>query len=159
MAWAAALAAGGVWAAGEALPPADTVAAFMAAGFKQRGKQWRSPCEDPGTASYTPGRIEQVLDLNGDGLPEAVITEGGSFCYGNTGSGFSLVSKQALGPWKLMAADTGIPIFLNTRGAGGWPDLQIGGPGFCFPVMRWNGKQYVQHRFEYEGKRCKPGRY
>jgi len=47
---------------------------------------------------------------------------------------------------------------LKTRGAGGWPDILVGGPGFCFPVERWNGKAYELHRFEYEGKRCKPQR-
>lgn len=40
----------------------------------------------------------------------------------------------------------------------GWPDISVGGPGFCFPVERWNGKEYKLHRFEYEGKRCKPPR-
>ena len=39
---------------------------------------------------------------------------------------------------------------------GGWPDIQMGGPGFCFPVWRWNGSAYALNRFEYEGKRCKP---
>jgi len=34
------------------------------------------------------------------------------------------------------------------------PDMSIGGPGFCFLVVRWNGKAYVKNRFEYEGKRC-----
>lgn len=32
----------------------------------------------------------------------------------------------------------------------GWPDISVGGPGFCFPVGRWNGKKYKLHRFEYE---------
>ncbi|MBI5861825.1 MAG: hypothetical protein HZB64_06575 [Rhodocyclales bacterium] len=40
----------------------------------------------------------------------------------------------------------------------GWPNISVGGPGFCFPVGRWNGKKYKLHRFEYEGKRCKPPR-
>jgi hypothetical protein len=57
-----------------------------------------------------------------------------------------------------MIGGSGIPEFLRTKGAGGWPDISIGGPGFCFPVARWNGKVYAQHRFEYEGKRCTPPR-
>ena len=36
----------------------------------------------------------------------------------------------------------------------GWPDIQVGGPGFCFPVLRWNGKEYILNRHEYEGKPC-----
>ena len=138
-----------------ALSSADQVAAFKAAGFSQRGGHWRSGCDDPGTPSYTPGQIAQVRDLNGDGRPEAVITEGGTYCYGMSGSGFSLVSQQADGSWRLMTSAIGLPGFLPARGAGGWPDIQVGGPGFCFPVMRWNGKAYALHRHEYEGQRCK----
>jgi hypothetical protein len=48
-----------------------------------------------------------------------------------------------------------VPRFLATRGKDGWPDLEVGGPGFCFPVQRWNGRAYAQHRMEYEGKPCR----
>jgi hypothetical protein len=138
------------------LSPTDETAAFKAAGYSLKGKQWRSACDDPGTASYTPGAIEEVRDLNGDGRSEAVITEGGTYCYGNTGTGYTLVSKQANGSWKLITSGTGIPNFLTTKGVGGWPDIEIGGPGFCFPVERWNGHEYVLHRHQYENKPCKP---
>jgi len=57
---------------------------------------------------------------------------------------------------QLMSGGTGIPLFLKSQGIGGWPDLQVGGPGFCFPVLRWNGQKYDLHHYEYEGKRCKP---
>ena len=74
------------------LSPADETAAFRAAGFTRAAGQWRA-CEDPGTDSYSPGAIDQVADLNGDGRPEAIISEGSSFCYGMQGSGYALVSK------------------------------------------------------------------
>ena len=135
------------------LPTADEAAAFKAAGFKLKGKRWMA-CDDP-TPGYSPGAIEVVRDLNGDGLPEAIITEGGTYCYGNTGAGYSLVSKQANGNWKLLANGPGILNILDTRGTGNWPDLEIGGPGFCFPVERWNGRQYALHRHQYEGKPCR----
>lgn len=130
-------------------------AIFRAAGFTRRGNQWRSDCDDPGTLSYGPGTIESRSDLNGDGRPEAVVTEGGIYCYGNTGTAYWLVSQQADGSWKLITNNTGIPEFLKTRGVGGWPDILVGGPGFCFPVERWNGKAYVLNRREYNGKPCK----
>ena len=135
------------------LATSDEAAAFRAAGFTLKGKQWRA-CDDP-TPTYTPGAIEEVRDLNGDGRPEAVITEGGTYCYGNTGVGYSLVSKQANGSWKLISNGTGILNFLTTKGVGGWPDIEIGGPGFCFPVERWNGNKYVLQRKQYEGKPCR----
>ena len=137
-----------------ALSPADQAAAFKAAGFKLKGKRWQA-CDDP-TPGNSQGVIEDVRDLNGDGLPEAIITEGGTYCYGHTGAGYSLVSKQPNGSWKLMSNGTGMVTVLNTKGAGNWPDLEIGGPGFCFPVERWNGRQYTLHRHQYEGKRCRP---
>jgi hypothetical protein len=135
------------------LTAADEAAAFKAAGLKKRGSGWHA-CDDPNNRTGS-ASIESVGDLNGDGLPEAVITEGGSFCYGNTGQAFWLVSKQSNDSWKLMTNSTGIPEFLKSKGAGGWPDVSIGGPGFCFPVQRWNGTKYVFNRDEYEGKACK----
>jgi hypothetical protein len=136
-----------------ALPPADEAAAFKAAGFKQHGKQWKS-CKDS-SASYVPGAIEQVQDINGDGRPEAVITEGSSACFGDTGVGYTLVSKQADGSWEVMSRGVGILIVQKTKGKDGWPDLEIGGPGFCFPVERWNGSEYKVIGKQYEGKPCK----
>jgi hypothetical protein len=145
-------------AAAATLHVADEAAAFKAAGFTKRGRAWRSGCNDPGTATYSPGSIDKVADLNGDGMPEAVLTEGGTYCYGNTGQGYWVVSKLANGSWKLMSSGTGIPEILTTKGADGWPDISVGGPGFCFPVERWNGREYKLQRWEYEGKACKPPR-
>ena len=142
--------------AGPPLSAADEVAAFKAAGFKKVGRQWRSPCDDPGTPSYSPGAVSESRDMNGDGRPDAILTEGGTYCYGMTGQGYWLVSKQASGAWALMARGTGMVTLLPTKGAGGWPDIEVGGPGFCFPVVRWNGKQYRHHRHQYDGKPCRP---
>jgi len=142
-------------AAQTALSPADQAAAFTAAGFKRVAGQWRA-CEDPGTDSYGPGTIDQVTDLNGDGRPEAIIAESSGFCYGMQGSGYMLVGKQADGSWKLITSGSGMLSPLQTRGTGGWQDLEIGGPGFCFVVARWNGREYLFNRYEYDGKACKP---
>jgi len=138
-----------------ALSEADRQAVFKAAGAVQRKGMWVMCADDPNASGAS---IETARDLNGDGRPEAVVAEGGTFCYGHAGMGFQLLSKQADGRWRVMTGGSGIPQFLATRGAGGWPDVSVGGPGFCFPVERWNGKEYTLHRFEYEGKRCKPPR-
>jgi hypothetical protein len=143
------------------LSPADEAAAFRAAGFKRVAGQWRG-CGDPGTGSYQPGALETVRDIDGDGRPDAVITEGSTYCFGQTETGFWLVSKQADGSWKLITSEAGIATILPRRAApgaaGGWPDIEIGGPGFCFPVERWNGRQYATYRYQYEGKPCRPTR-
>ena len=141
--------------AGMALTEADQQAVFKAAGAVQRKGMWLMCADDPNSSGAS---IEAVRDLNGDGRPEAVVTEGSTFCYGHTGMGFQLLSKQADGRWRVMTGGGGIPQFLKTHGVGRWPDISVGSPGFCFPVERWNGKAYAVHRFEYEGKRCKPQR-
>lgn len=137
------------------LSSADKAAAFRAAGFKQVGGQWRS-CDAPRGSVYEAGKIEQIRDLNGDGRPEVIITEGSTFCYGGDEVGFSIVTKKANSSWKRVTGSPGYLTVLKTKGAGGWPDLEVGGQGFCFPVQRWNGSQYRTVRFQYEGKACKP---
>jgi hypothetical protein len=137
-------------------PPLEQAAIFKAAGFTQAAGKWHTDCDQPDSGSYQPGAIEVYRDLNGDGRPEAVVTEGGTYCYGNTGAGFWLLGKQPTGAWKVLYQSQGIAEFLKTSGANKMPDISVGGPGFCFPVVRWNGKAYAKNRFEYEGKACSP---
>ena len=144
-------------AAAVSIPAAEQAAIFSAAGFKRHGASWKTGyCNGMETESYEPGAIRTYGDLNGDGRPEALVTEGGAICYGNTGVHFWLLSKQASGRWALLHNSLGVAEFLPTRGVNKMPDLSVGGPGFCFPVLRWNGKAYVRNRFQYEGKTCRP---
>jgi hypothetical protein len=97
--------------------------------------------EDPPTASYMAGRIE-AADLNHDGRPEAWITEGSVFCYGNTGQVAVLVTKDESGRWRKILDEVGIAMPLATA-HGGWPDIEVGGPGFeKVPPHRWDGTRY-----------------
>ncbi|MEO7634394.1 MAG: hypothetical protein ABIS38_01960 [Sphingomicrobium sp.] len=134
--------------------PAERNAIFAAAGFKQHGGEWHA-CGDPGTASYQAGKIEHFGDINGDGRAEAIVTEGSTFCFGNTGTGFALLSHSSTGKWVKLHDSEGVATILNTR-ANGWPEIEVGGPGFCFAVLRWTGKEYAIHHHAYEGKACKP---
>ena len=129
----------------------ERAAIFVGAGATKRGARWMI-CKEALNAS---ARIDQIEDLNGDGRPEAVVGEDGTYCYGAAGTGFTLLTKQANGKWKAIYASEGIPEFLKKRGVGGWPDISVGGPGFCFPVLRWNGRAYVFNRREYEGRPCR----
>ncbi|MBC2664960.1 hypothetical protein H7F51_05490 [Novosphingobium flavum] len=145
----------GAAAPGAALSPVEQAAAFRGAGFLMVRGKWQA-CGDPGTESYMPGTIEAVRDLNGDGLPEAVIIEGSGFCFGAAGTGYWLMSQRPDQTWKVMSRGQGIVQVLPTRGAAKWPDIEIGGPGFCFQVLRWNGRAYVHNRYQYEGRACRP---
>lgn len=141
--------------AATAVPPAEQALIFKAAGAARRGAKWMMCADEPRPEGAT---IELYRDLNGDGRPEAIVSEGGTFCYGAAEAGYAVLSKQANGSWRKLTSGSGIAEPLKAKGAGGYPDLSIGGPGFCFPVLRWNGRDYVNQRFEYEGKPCRPGR-
>ena len=138
------------------LPPAEQAAILTAGGFKHDGKAWKG-CE--GSSSVEKNGVE-IKDLNGDGRPEAVITDSGLECYGMAGQGFTILMAVP-GGWKMMAHETGISMFLDQRGAQNYPDIEVGGPGACFLVERWNGKSYRLAGARYDdggkgrGKPCK----
>ena len=139
----------------EQLQPSDEAEAFKAGGYLLTDSIWHSECNEPTEPTFSPAKIEGVSDLNGDGLPEVIIGEACVLCYGHTGVGFTIVSKQTNNTWKTMLRSIGIPSVLKTKGVNGWPDILIGGPGFCHGVWRWSGKSYEFNRYEYEGKSCK----
>lgn len=138
---------------GAVIPKAEQTKIYTAAGATKRGKGWTLCGEDSQSQGAS---IELYRDLNGDSRSEAVVIDDSTFCYGKTGAGYALVTRDAAGKWSRIDNGTGMLDFLATTGVGGWPDMRIDGPGFCFPVMRWDGKIYKLHRHEYEGKRCKP---
>lgn len=100
----------------------------------------------------------EMRDLNGDGRPDALIRDFGTECYGSTEQGYVIVTKLASGAWKTLFSNQGIPTFLPTRGAGGWPDIENGGPGFCFPILRWTGTDYVRVRWKAQSPGACAGR-
>lgn len=140
-----------------ALPtPADFDQAFLAANMVKRAGRWTGCADDEnGFAQIENG---DYRDINQDGVNDIVISDYGGFCYGNTGQGFVIVTKAASGKWQVMHASPGIATFVKTavKTPGGWPDVEVGGPGFCFPINRWNGKDYVFNRnHEYDKGACK----
>lgn len=130
-------------------------AIFEAAGFSLVGDQWQS-CELTDSPSYSPGEIVEKRDINGDGRTDALVAEHSAICFGMAGQLFAIVSQDDDGSWSHITSGIGIPEFLGTSGTDGWPDIEVGGPGFCFPIIRWDGKTYSRQRWEYEGKPCTP---
>lgn len=126
---------------------------MRAAGYVKAGAVWHG-CDGATTVSR---QNVAFKDLNGDGRAEAMITAEGTECFGMTGAGFQILRQTPSG-WQLMADQRGIAAFQTTRGVDNYPDIEIGGPGFCFPIARWNGSEYKTVRFAYEGKACKPSR-
>jgi hypothetical protein len=131
---------------------AETDAIFAAAGGIKRGKAWSLCREDANTKL----RIDLIRDLNGDGIKDVIIVENSAICYGAAGTSFVLLAGQPKGKWRKMFGSAGVAEVLDQRrGANNWPDISVGGPGFCFPVLRWNGRTYANHRREYFGKPCR----
>ncbi len=84
-------------------------------------------------------------DLNGDGQPEVLVSLGSTCMYGSAGTGVSLFTRDSAGAWKWHDLGAGAYSLQSTRHAG-YADVMVGGPGFCHPVMRWDGSTYVFDR-------------
>jgi hypothetical protein len=119
-------------------------AVYRAAGLAERDGRWLDACDQavrPGSEVRT-----EVVDLDGDGQPEVFVLvaspPGGVACYGNAGAELSLLIKGKEGDWKpnLRIPAAGYKV-LPTKNKG-YPDIEVGGPGACFPVWRWNGHRY-----------------
>lgn len=142
---AAALLAAPALAAPAAFPPAETAAIYAAAGFPMKGRA-RTDCASADPAWPRPHLDIEAVDLNGDGKPEAFVSEGNIACYGRDEQGFSIMAKDPGGGWRKLGGATGVPSPMKTR-TRGWLDIQAGGPGFArMPVMRWTGSAYGEPR-------------
>ena len=82
----------------------------------------------------------EAVDLNGDGQFEVLTKEFGS-CFGMAGVQMNLYIKAKDGQWKSQFGFPGEPKLLKTK-SHGFPDIEVLGPGQCFPVWRYNGKEY-----------------
>lgn len=133
--------AGGAQAAPIELSTPERAAAFQAAGFRHWPQGWTRCLEDE-SASHMWARLE-VADLNGDGAPEAWIREGSTVCYGATGEATVLLTRKPAG-WSVLLDEVGIAAERKTR-MKGWPDIEVGGPGFEKPPLyRFDGTKYVR---------------
>ncbi|MBK9334837.1 MAG: hypothetical protein IPM96_21165 [Ignavibacteria bacterium] len=83
----------------------------------------------------------QLLDLNKDGQPEVLVQVGQGCLTGIAGNHMELYIKDKNEKWNTQFGFDGFPNILETTNLG-YPDIEIAGPGFCFPVWRWNGEKY-----------------
>lgn len=99
-------------------------------------------CEQPAGAQV------EFRDMNGDGKDEVLVLYGNSCTSGMAGSSVVLFIEDAAGKYQTNLGFPGASADPKPEKSKGYPDLVIGGPGFCFPVWRWNGKAYDFHRQE-----------
>lgn len=92
------------------------------------------------------GALVLPTDMNKDGIEEIFVSYGNTYTSGMAGADIVLFIKNEKGVYEKNLGFPGlIPDALSSSNKG-YPDLVIGGPGFEFPVWRWNGKQYDLHR-------------
>lgn len=63
-----------------------------------------------------------------------------SSCYGMARGQLSLLIKDQ--PGAMAGFPAGGYKVMSTKNKK-YPDIDIGGPGVCFPVWRWNGTEYA----------------
>ncbi len=85
-------------------------------------------------------------DINKDGSEEIFISFGNGYTSGNTGSSIALFIKNTGGTYTGHLGFPGISRDILTTSNLGYPDILVGGPGFEFPVFRWNGKTYDNYK-------------
>lgn len=123
-----------------AAPATDKAAAAAAVQSATNGtmKLGKGTRKDPDC-----GQVEyetEATDLNGDGQLEVLTKEYGS-CFGRAGVQMNLYIKAKTGQWKAQFGFPGEPKILKAK-SHGFPDIEVLGPGQCFPVWRYNGQQY-----------------
>lgn len=94
------------------------------------------------------GKLEQtteVKDIDGDGSAEIILTEtgtaGASICFGMVGQHMTLLVADGAGGWRTALSARAAGLELIKRADSAWPDIEIGGPGSCFPLWRMREKE------------------
>ena len=115
---------------------------FLQTGFVLSKDQKQFATSEAEAADYPFDAYLYNTDMNADGKEEIFIVFGNSYTSGMTGSNAVLYIKDANGKYKAnLGFPSTTPMMLPTKSKG-YPDLVIGGPGFTFPVWRWDGKAY-----------------
>lgn len=102
--------------------------------------------KDDSYSKEFPFNVEVIpVDINKDGLDEIALVFGNSAVSGPAGSSGALYIKNEAGQYQSNFGFPGMYAFLSTNNLG-YPDVLIGGPGFEFPVWRWDGTAYAMNR-------------
>lgn len=97
----------------------------------------------------------EVRDINGDAVDEIIVhvhASGAASCFGHAGSEISLLISDGKGGWTDAFGFPGSDLAFHPRADSEWPDIEILGPGFCFPVWRYHQGEYGIWRTCEEGK-------
>lgn len=85
----------------------------------------------------------ELADLNGDEIPEVFVIGGNSCTSGVTGGSIWLFTKDTGARYKMHFGFPAAGYKILSEKSKGYPDIRFSGPGFCEPVWRWNGTDYL----------------
>jgi hypothetical protein len=97
--------------------------------------------EDPDCGDVHP-TVEPV-DLDRDGSREAIVQWGNTCTSGMAGWSVSLFIRTGGGIYRDQFGFPGLISSIADSEPGSFPDIEIGGPGFCFAVWGWDGDSYA----------------
>ena len=122
--------------AGKALPAADQGAIAAQLPLRMHGGM----LVDTACGQEAYSQVE-VRDLNGDGQAEVIVLAGNACASGMAGQTLTLFIKTD-GKWvSHINVPSGGYKILPTKPAG-WPEIEVGGPGFCIPIWGMKGTAY-----------------
>ncbi|NWH08981.1 MAG: hypothetical protein HXY22_10135 [Alphaproteobacteria bacterium] len=110
-------------------------AAYLAIGLTKAGQEWLDVC---GMSVMTE---EHALDLGGD-VGEVLEVIVGSSCYGGTGAETALIDFVEAKP-HVIFQNVALGVTVQETMTNGVKDIELGVPGFEYPVWAWNGKAYA----------------
>lgn len=84
----------------------------------------------------------EFRDMNSDGRKEVLVIFGNTCTSGHTGSSALLFIRDASGMLRPHFGFSAASLDPLPESNQGYPDLLVGGPGFCFAVWRWDGATY-----------------
>jgi len=129
----------------DTLPEADRVEIFQALGF-QLAPGGQTLLE--GLCGLAANQRVRFEDLNGDGDGEVIVDHGNACTSGGAGSSVTVFIRDGSGRFRPNLGVPGLVAGVLPTSYLGYADLLIGGPGFCFPVWRWDGEAYAYLRNE-----------
>ena len=115
-------------------------------GFVLSGNKEQPFAQDKDSKEYPFTATVLPTDLNKDGKEEVFISFGNTYTSGNTGSSIVLFIKNTKNIYEMNLGFPGMTPDVLTTINKSYPDLVVGGPGFEFPVFRWNGKIYDNYK-------------
>jgi|SRR5690606_22498261 len=91
------------------------------------------------TSSYVRA-VVKIIDLNNDNKLEVLINLNNSFGFGNSGREY-IFSKNTDNVYFILTDFAGEALLVDFSNDN-FPDIIMAGPGFLFPLLKWNGKSY-----------------